>query len=579
MSDYQPPVEEMLFILRDVIKIGQLRAAQDGSFDEEMSSAILDEAAKLARNVLAPLNESGDRQGSVLESGGKVKTPDGFSAAYQAYCENGWNGVPFDPEYGGMGLPWALSFAVQEMWQGANMAFGLCPMLTQATVEALHLYGTDEQKALYLEKLVSGQWTGTMNLTENHAGSDLGLIKAKAEKQEDGSYRLSGQKIFITYGDHDMAENIIHMVLARTPGAPEGIKGISMFLVPKFIPDEQGNPGAANDLAAIKLEEKLGIHASPTCVMQFGDQGGATAYLIGQEHQGIKYMFTMMNNARLGVGLQGVAIAERAYQHALAYARERAQGAPLTDKNAGPVPIIEHEDVRRMLLSMKALTTAGRALTYEAALALDRVKEGDEGAQALVDLLTPLVKAWCTDMAVEVASTGIQIHGGMGFIEETGAAQYYRDARILTIYEGTNGIQAMDLAFRKTLMNGGALGKGWIEQARALPGLPVPLSAALDELAQATDHLLQAGSADPRDAASVCVPYLNAFGTIAAGVMMARIAANSNDERHKDHDALAQRMAGTAEFYLRHILPRAGAELQTVRTGAAAVTNFGPDRF
>lgn len=338
-------------------------------------------------------------------------------------------------------------------------------MLNQAAVEAIDIHGTQEQKNTYLGKLISGEWTGTMNLTEPQAGTDLAALKSKAVKQADGSYKLTGQKIFITYGEHDCAENIIHMVLARTPDAPEGVKGISLFLVPKFIPDANGNPGAANDLQCVGLEHKMGIHGSPTCTMQYGDNGGATAWLIGHENDGLKCMFTMMNNARLSVGLQGVAIAERAYQHALDYARNRVQGTKISEKSGARVAIIEHPDVRRMLLSMKAQIEAGRMLAYEAAFAIDCAHEGDADAQAKVDLLTPVVKSWCTDMACTVASTGVQIHGGMGFIEETGAAQYYRDARITPIYEGTNGIQALDLSLRKVLANKGVAAAAWVAQA------------------------------------------------------------------------------------------------------------------
>jgi alkylation response protein AidB-like acyl-CoA dehydrogenase len=574
MSAYKPPVEDMLFVLNRVIGIGRLPQAQSGELDEATMEAILGEAAKLAAHRIAPLNAAGDHEGCRLE-GDAVKTAPGFKEAYAEYRDNGWNGVPFAADYGGMGLPLAFAYPVQEMWQSASMAFGLCPMLNQAAVEATHLYGTEEQKALYLPKLVSGEWTGTMNLTEPQAGTDLAAVKTQAKKQEDGSYLLTGQKIFITYGDHDMAPNIVHMVLARTPGAPEGIKGISMFLVPKFIPDAAGDPGERNDLACIKLEEKLGIHASPTCVMQYGDRGGARGWLIGRENEGIKYMFTMMNNARLAVGLQGVAEAERAYQHALAYARERVQGFRLGEKGGARVAIIEHEDVRRMLLSMKAQVEAARALAYEAALQIDLVKTGDAAAQAKVDLLTPVVKAWCTDVAVEVASTALQVHGGMGFIEETGAAQFYRDARILPIYEGTNGVQAADLVFRKVLLNGGAAARAWFEEARQHAAGEQDLLAAIARLEEATQHLLATGGEDPQGAASVSVPYLQAFGVIAGGVMMARALASL--EGADAHFAEAKR--GTARFYMSHILPRHLGCLATVRAGAEAVKAFPATLF
>ena len=519
--------------------------------------------------VLDPLNVVGDRLPSTLDKGA-VKTPAGFKEAYKQYCEGGWNGVPFNPEYGGQGLPIALGFAIQEMWQSANMSFGLCPMLTQAAVEAIEIHGTPEQQDMYLAKLVSGEWTGTMNLTEPQAGTDLAALKSKAIKQSDGSYKITGQKIFITYGEHDFTDNIIHMVLARTPDAPEGVKGISLFLVPKILPD-----GTRNDLQCVGLEHKMGIHGSPTCTMQYGDQSGATGWLVGGENEGLKCMFTMMNNARLNVGLQGVAIAERAYQHALDYARGRVQGTRVSEKNGERVAIIEHADVRRMLLSMKAQIEAGRMLTYEAALAIDRAHEGDAQGQALVDLLTPVVKSWCTDMACTVASTGVQIHGGMGFIEETGAAQYYRDARITPIYEGTNGIQAIDLSMRKILANKGVAAAAWIEDARnhasAHPEADdqAALLAALDALDEATRYLLARGGAgDLESVSAVNMPYLNAFGYIAGGIMMARAFAQGDDTRKM-----------TARFYLRHLLPTYKGYIDTVLGGASAVCEFSADRF
>ena len=416
------------------------------------------------------------------------------------------------------------------------MGFGLCPMLNQAAVEAIEAHGTAEQKSLYLEKLVSGEWTGTMNLTEPDAGTDLAAIKTKAEKQSDGAYKIRGQKIYITYGEHDFTPNIIHMVLARIDGAPVGTRGISMFVVPKILPD-----GARNDVTCVSLEHKLGIHASPTCVMQYGDAGGATGWLIGKENEGLKAMFTMMNNARLSVGLQGVALAERATQHALAYAKDRKQGSAIGDKSGTRVAIIEHPDVRRMLLTCQALVAAGRALTYTAAKAMDVARRSDKEAQARVDLLTPVVKSWCTDMSVEVASTSLQVFGGMGFIEETGAAQFYRDARIMPIYEGTNGVQAMDLIFRKLQGDGGKAMNAWLKEAEQTTDRD--LADALDALEQAAGHLV---TLDPARAAFVGVPFLNAFGVIAGGVLLA-----------KGGHALSG-------FYNAHILPRWRGSLATV---------------
>ena len=490
MTDYTPPVPEMLKVLYDVLGF------EHDELDRETSEAVLDEAAKLARDVLAPLNKTADEQGARLENG-QVKTADGFKDAYKAYAEGGWNAVPFSPDYGGQGLPWALAFPIQEMWQSANMSFGLCPLLNQGAVDAIHVHGSQEQKDKYLEKLISGEWTGTMNLTEPQAGSDLGLLRAKAEKQDDGTYKVSGQKIYITYGDHDLTDNIIHLVLARTTDAPEDVKGISLFIVPKILDD-----GSKNALEPIGLEHKLGIHASPTCTMEFD---GATGYLIGEENAGLKCMFTMMNNARLSVGLQGVAIAERAYQAAKAYAADRVQGKSFATGER--VTIDQHADVKRMLSDMQAKVMAGRLITYNAAMQLDKAAAGDEDARACVDFLTPIVKSWCTDMAVDVTSIGIQVHGGMGYIEETGAAQYYRDARILPIYEGTNGIQAADFIFRKILRDEGKMATIYIDEMQS------DLDKAFHSLLkETTESVLKAGQKNEMDKLSfIAYPFLNAF--------------------------------------------------------------------
>lgn len=505
---YAPPVKEMLFILHDVLGF------EHEDLDPETCEAVLDEAAKLASGVLAPLNKSGDEDGAVLD-GDTVKTAKGFKEAYAAYCEGGWNAVPFDAEYGGQGLPWVLAFPIQEMWQGANMSFGLCPLLNQGAVEAILSHGSEEQKEYYLPKLISGEWAGTMNLTEPQAGSDLGLLRSKAEPQDDGSYKVTGQKIYITYGDHDLTDNIIHLVLARTPDAPDDVKGISLFIVPKVLED-----GSRNAVTCIGLEHKLGIHASPTCTMDFD---GATGYLIGEENQGLKCMFTMMNNARLSVGLQGVAIAEASYQHALAYAKERVQGKSF--ETGERVSIAEHADVRRMLLDMQSRIIAGRLMAYAAAMELDKSVAGDVQAKAKVDFLTPIVKAWCTDMAVEVTSIGVQVHGGMGFIEETGAAQYYRDARILPIYEGTNGIQAADFVFRKVLFDKGAVAKTFIEELKAVLG-----KEHLHSLEKETNHILDLGEAGDMDQVAWCsVPYLRKFAEM-IGVLYLKKAADANPD-------------------------------------------------
>ena len=545
---YNPPVRDMHFLLHDVLGFTH------DELDRETTEAVLEEAAKLASGVLAPLNEGGDRHGAKLENG-NIRTAPGFKDAYKAYCEGGWNAVPFDPEYGGQGLPWALAFPVQEMWQGANMSFGLCPLLNQGAIKAITAHGSDEQKQYYLEKLISGEWTGTMNLTEPQAGSDLGLLRTKAEKQSNGTYKISGQKIFITYGEHDFTENIIHLVLARTPDAPEDVKGISLFIVPKILDD-----GSRNEVRCIGIEHKLGIHASPTCTMEFS---GATGYLIGAENEGLKCMFTMMNNARLSVGLQGVAIAEAAYQHAYAYAHDRVQGKSFSGGER--VTIAHHADVKRDLLTMKAMIEAGRALTYDAALALDASIAGDETAAAKVEILTPIVKSWCTDMAVEVASIGIQIHGGMGFIEETGAAQYMRDARILPIYEGTNGIQAADLVFRKILRDGGSAAASYVRSLEeALPGgYKEQFTPAFEALREAIDQLAALGKANKLDeAAAAASPLLKGFGVIAGGVMLARGA-----QAAKDHDdpGFKHEKEKLATFYASNILPHAKAYLMAAQ--------------
>jgi len=557
------------------------------------SEAILGEAGRLAAEELAPLNHDGDRQGCVLEAGA-VTTPKGFKEFYRKYRENGWNAVPFSPEFGGQGLPWSVAFGVQEMWQSANMGFGLCPLLNQGSIEALEVHGTDAQKETYLARMISGEWTGTMNLTEPQAGSDLALLKTKAVRQEDGTYLITGQKIFITYGEHDFTDNIIHFVLARTPDAPEGTKGISLFIVPKFIPDENGNPGIRNDVKCTGIEHKVGIHASPTCTMQYGDKGGATGYLVGKENEGLKCMFTMMNNARLSVGLQGVAIAERAYQHARAYAFDRRQGNAIDKETAakfpGTVAIVHHPDVKRMLLTMKALTEAARGLAYEAAYYADLGQGGDAAAKARVDLMTPIVKSWCTDRACEVASLGVQIHGGMGFIEETGAGQYYRDVRILTIYEGTNGIQALDLHGRKVLRDQGAAAQAYSAEmkktAGSLSGELAPageaLAQGLSSLEKATAHLVALN--DMARGAAVNTAYLDLFGTVAGAESLLRAARVAQGRRKEGAGesgdaAFYEAKVKTALFYAEHILPRHTAYAQIVLGAASAVADFNADLF
>jgi 3-(methylthio)propanoyl-CoA dehydrogenase len=554
----------------------------------ELAGPVLEEAARFAASELDPLNQPGDRTGSVLENG-IVRTPAGFREAYRHYIEGGWMGLAVDTEHGGQGLPSALSTPVVEMLNSACMGWALCPLLSAGAIDMLATHGSTEQKQLYLAKLVSGEWTGTMNLTEPQAGSDLGALRTRAVPQKDERwgehYRITGQKIFITYGDHDLTDNIIHMVLARTPGAPPGSRGISLFLVPKFLPDGEGRPGERNDLRPLRLEEKLGIHASPTCVMSYGEGEGAVGWRIGDENRGLEAMFTMMNSERLGVGVQGVAIAERAYQQARDYARNRVQGTPVgtpRDSGAAP-PIVHHPDVRRMLLWMKAATEAIRALAYLAAAAIDagRVTTGEAQfrAQRRADLLIPVVKAWCTDLGVEVASTGIQVHGGMGYIEETGAAQYLRDARIAPIYEGTNGIQANDLVGRKLGRDRGEAARVLIAEMRASLGeLDAPELAVLRQrLTDATAALDTATAylvtAEPALAAAGSVPYLHLCGTVLGGWLMARVAAVALQR----HDAaLSAAKLATARFYAEHFLARAQAYLPAVM-GGATVVDFDPD--
>ncbi|MBL6601143.1 MAG: acyl-CoA dehydrogenase, partial [Alphaproteobacteria bacterium] len=522
MTAYSAPLADMRFVLKHVVglqSVAQLPGMEP--LDEELLDQILDEAGKFSGNVLAPLNHKGDIEGARIENG-VVRPVDGFGEAYTQWAEAGWNSVPFDPEHGGQGLPWTLSTALWEMWDAANMSFTLCPLLTQAAIDALERHGSDEQKATYLEKLVSGEWTGTMNLTEPQSGTDLGAIRTRSVREGD-HYRLKGQKIFITWGDHDMTDNIVHLVLARSPEGPPGTKGLSLFIVPKFLVNEDGSLGARNDVRPVSLEHKIGIHASPTCVMAYGEDEGAVGYLVGEENRGIEYMFVMMNNARLGVGLQGLSIAERAYQQAVAFAKERVQGRPIQGGEAG-APIINHPDVRRMLLDMKSQVEAMRGLCYEVSADLDRanrIEDAEEraAAQAMLDLMIPVVKAWCTDVGLAITSTNIQVHGGMGFMEETGAGQHYRDARITTIYEGTNGVQAMDLLGRKVVRDGGAAARRFTDAVRATvaaldttksaeAALAKHLGAGAAAVDDAVSWLVESFAGDPARAAAGAVPFL-----------------------------------------------------------------------
>ena len=595
MADYTAPLRDIAFTLEAVAGLPDVAPHFGEHAASDVVGQILEEAGKLASEVLAPLNVPGDRTGSVLENG-VVRTPNGFKEAYQTYVAGGWNGLPFDPAFGGQDLPWLVTTAVQEMWQSANLSWTLGPLLTFGAVEALQTHGSEEQKRLYLPKLVSGEWMGTMNLTEPQAGSDVGALRTRAVPSG-GHYKITGQKIFITYGDHDWTENIVHLVLARLPDAPAGSKGISLFLVPKFLVGPDGTIGPRNDLRVVSLEHKLGIHASPTCVMAYGDGGGAIGYLVGQPNEGLACMFTMMNNARLGVGLQGVAVAERAYQQARDYARTRVQSREIGAKNPDPAPIVRHPDVRRMLLTMRALTEASRALAYTAAASLDLAKRHPDAAerqrhQVRVDLLTPVVKAWGTDIGVEVASLGIQVHGGMGFIEETGAAQHYRDVRITPIYEGTNGIQANDLVFRKLGRDGGAAARAFLSEIAAceaqlgsasgdeVAAVRRGLAGGREALDAATQSVVQQMAQDPRHAAAAAVPYLRLFGTVAGGYLMAKAARAALAALEDGGDSGFHRAKlATARFYADHILSQAAAQLHTVRDGAASVLEFSEDQF
>ena len=572
MTSYTPPLDHMRFVLNQIVGIETLAALPGYSdVDSDLVDQILDEAGKFAAGELAPLNQSGDQQGARLENG-VVRTPDGFKEAYQQFVEAGWNGLQFPVEHGGQGLPWTVATAVSEMWHSANMSFGLCPLLTQAGIELLLKFGTDEQQATYLDKLVSGEWTGTMCLTEPHAGTDVGALKTRATREGD-HYRLHGTKIFITYGDHDFTDNVIHMVLARLPDAPAGSKGISLFIVPKFLVNDDGSLGARNDLRPVSLEHKLGIHASPTCVMSFGDNEGAIGYLVGEEQGGMRAMFTMMNNARLAVGLQGLSIAERAYQAALAYAHERVQGVRAGNGGVRPVKIIDYPDVKRMLMSMQSRIEAMRSMIYVTASALDRAFQLPEGpeqkdAKNRVDILIPLVKAWSSDMGFDIASEAIQVHGGMGFIEETGMAQHMRDARITMIYEGTNGVQAQDLVGRKLFLDDGAAVAALFDELRddlaSLDegALKMSLSSALMILEETTSWLQQT-DLDPDKRAAGATPYLRLFATTLGGFLLAKAMQYALAKSLPD----AQARADSAMFFAQHEVPPTLGLVSAIKIG------------
>ncbi|WP_347265269.1 acyl-CoA dehydrogenase [Nitrobacter sp.] len=581
---YRAPISDMLLALDGAGLRAAAEAGHYGDFDAEITAAVLEEAGRFASEVLAPLNHAGDRHGARLQDG-RVTTAPGWADAYRRWTAAGWNAVSGPEDFGGQGLPLAINAACTEIWSAANTAFGLCPLLTLSAIEALAAHGSGALKAIYLEKLVSGEWTGTMQLTEPQAGSDVGALRSRAERASDGSYRIFGTKIFITYGDHDMTDNIVHFVLARLPDAPDGTRGISLFLIPKFLVGADGSLGARNDIHASSIEHKLGIHGSPTCTMTMGDGGGAIGYLIGEENRGMRCMFTMMNQARLCVGLEGVGIAERACQQALAYARERRQGRAAGTSD-GMSPIIAHPDVKRMLMQMRALTAAARAICYATAVSLDMAARAADpdvrtAAAARGALLTPIAKAFSTDIGNEVASLGIQVHGGMGFIEETGAAQHYRDARITSIYEGTNGIQAIDLVTRKLAADDGAAISALLAELSdtvkrveasndpAFGTTGERLRDALGSLERAGKWLLERLASSPNDALAGATPYLRLFGSALGGCKLAEEALAAGESGAQLGDP--RRHVTLARFFAETIAVQAPALERTVIDGADAV--------
>ena len=593
MSDYYAPTQDMQFVIDEIANLDSISSLP--GFEEataDLVEAVLEQAGILANEVFSPLNHPGDEHGTFIENE-IVVSPPGYAEAYQQFVDNGWQGIGKSTAIGGQGLPFLVHSAVAEMWYSSNMAFALCPLLTSGAIEAIEMHaGVDLQK-LYLPRMISGEWSGTMNLTEPQAGTDLAAIKTRAEPDGD-RYRIRGQKIFITWGEHEISDNIVHMVLARLPDAPEGVKGISLFLVPKFLANDDGSKGERNDLKLVSLESKMGIHSSPTCVMSYGDQQGAIGYLVGEENNGIACMFTMMNNARLEVGMQGVAISERAYQRAVLFAKERVQGVA-----RGQLPgstIIHHPDVRRMLMQMRAISQAGRALACYASAQTDlahhaATAEDRKNHQSRVDLIIPMVKGWCTEMAQEATSVGVQVHGGMGFIEETGAAQYMRDARILTIYEGTTGIQALDLMGRKMLRDKGHAMGELIQELKdfssELPGEQADFAAigerfapALAALEDATCWYLQNSATDPDLGSAVGVDYMMLAGNVVCAWLMGKsaMAAQRHIDAGSSDDFYAHKIM-TAVYFAEHILPRSEAQAVMVKSGSTSIMAIDADRF
>jgi acyl-CoA dehydrogenase len=581
---YRAPINDMLLALNHGAGLeAAVKAGHYGDFDGDIASAVLEEAGRFASDVLAPLNQVGDEHGIKLD-GSSVTTAPGWPDAYKRWTAAGWNAVSGPEAFGGQGLPLAINAVCTEIWSASNISFGLCPLLTLSAIEALEAHGSEELKQIYLEKLVSGDWPGTMQLTEPQAGSDVGALRTRAERAADGTYRIKGTKIFITYGDHDMSDNIVHFVLARLPDAPAGTKGISLFLIPKFLVNADGSLGARNDIYVSGVEHKLGMHAAPTCTMTMGDHGGAIGYLIGEENRGMLCMFTMMNQARLAVGLQGVGIADRAYQQALAFAQERRQGRAVGRPGSESDPIIVHPDVKRMLMQMRAMTAASRTICYATAVALDvsmRAKDAKVRATAAARaaLLTPIAKAFSTDIGNEATSIGVQIHGGMGFIEETGAAQHYRDARITQIYEGTNGIQSIDLVTRKLAANNGESVWALLDELKSIvqqvetsndPAFGTTgtkLRDALASLERTSRWLLERVTSAPNEALAGATPYLRLFGATLGGCMLASEALAARGH----HEADPQRYVTLARFFAENISVQAGALEKTVMDSAEAV--------
>ena len=591
---YNAPVKEIRFVLNELAELTSvcsLPGYEDCSV--ELVDAILEEAAKFAEGVLAPINKQGDK-GATLKDGEVTAAP-GFKEAWQQYVESGWVGLRAPADFGGQGMPALVAIAAEEMWCSSNLAFSLAPLLTLGAVEAIHHHASEELKAVYLPRMSSGEWTGTMNLTEPQAGSDLAQVRSRAVPQADGSYLVTGQKIFITWGEHDMADNIVHLVLARLPDAPAGVKGISLFIVPKFLVNADGSLGARNDVRCVSLEHKLGIHGSPTAVMSFGDNGGAVGYLVGEANKGLGYMFTMMNHARLGVGVEGMSVSERAYQKAVEYARDRVQSRAIDSPDPAGVAIIKHPDIRRMLMTMRSQIEAQRALAFYTAAALDRASRhpvASEAArnQALVNFLIPIVKGWNTEQANELTSLAVQVHGGMGFIEETGVAQYYRDARITAIYEGTTGIQALDLIGRKTFSEGGATARALLEEARATAdklaaagyaSMARNLQQAATEAERCVAFILGSFGTQPQLAAAGSVPFLKLMGIVLGGWQLGRaalIAREKLGEDGVDEDFLKAKIT-TARFFAEHLLPQVGGLAAAIVDGADSVLELDDTLF